>query len=110
MGEPYQGTSLVVSETQDRPAGRWRRYRQRKVVEAESGMDRSSSRVTSFDGLAQQQAAGGRPSVPWDKWRHGREATEVYRPDQLIAAAFADWPELPPILGESRHAGKPPRG
>jgi len=107
--EPDQGTSLVVSETQDHPVRRrWNRKSAGEV--AQSGMDRSSSGVTSFDDLAQQQAAGGRPSAA-ERWsRHGRETTEVYRPDQSMTAAVADWPELPPIQGESRHAGKPPRG
>merc|ERR1711937_642467 len=39
-------------------------------VEAESGMD---SGVASHDALAQQQAAGGRPSAPFRKLRRGRE-------------------------------------
>jgi hypothetical protein len=66
------------------------------------------SGVASYDALAQQQAAGGRPSAPFHKLRRGRETAEKRRPDQPMVTA--DWPELPPIQGESRHAGKPPRG
>jgi len=108
--QPEQRTCLVLPETQRRPAGRWDRYRQRKEVEAESGVDRSRPGVDSSDVLAQQQAAGGRPSVPCLKVRRGRETIDMCRPDQSMAAAVADWPELPPMQGESRHAGKPPRG
>mmetsp|Transcript_70896 Transcript_70896/g.140638 ORF Transcript_70896/g.140638 Transcript_70896/m.140638 type:complete len:408 (+) Transcript_70896:108-1331(+) len=93
---------------EDRPGGRWDRGRQRKEAEAESGMDRSCPGVASYDVLAQSQAIGGRPSAPFRKVRRGRESAEVRRPDQPMVAA--EWPELPPIQGESRHAGKPPRG
>jgi len=108
--QPHQRTYSVLPVMQDHPAGRWDLSQQRKEVEAESGMDRSCPGMSKLDGHAQQQAAGGRPLLPWHDVRRDREAAEVCRPGQSMAAAVVDWPELPPILGESRHSGKPPNG
>jgi len=53
-----------------------------------------------------KQQPGNKQGVEVPAPRRGREATEV----PGSRSSLADWPESPPIQGESRHAGKPPRG
>lgn len=96
-----QGTCSLPPVARDHPGQRWDRCRRRQELETENGMDGSCPGVASFVDLAQRQAAGGRTSQPWRKVRRGGEA---------IDSSMAGWPERPPIQGEGRHAGNPPRG